>query len=302
MDAKSVGGSFGGESGSAPSFTWIQMWTLTVDPKHFRTPEACYRYVMGKRLLARLVRELRDTGYLNSRWSYWVFETHQSGWPHWHLVLDTSYLPHHLVQAIWDRLGAKGGNFGWVQFSKGKGGKLGGFGNAYHAACYVTKYITKQPKNGWPAWVMGYVGRIKRFHAAHGMWAALGQEPKPKKEAAESVTRGKYRLKNTVSDRIRECGSDIAVYKKSRQGVELMGVVPLEAKRFAEFFGVEDRDRWTIPEPGANRYVDLLIWGWCSGTRGPRCLLDKKGRLDWVHQWKPELLDNAEPAFFAEVC
>lgn len=114
----------------------VQMWTLTVDPKRYESPEAAWDDVREKRRIGELMRSMKQR--------YWVavLEWHESGWPHWHLLVwapvTRLYLDHAQVTARW--------GIGIVRYS-GRNGKP-----MRYAVNYVTKYITK--RNPPPEWVM----------------------------------------------------------------------------------------------------------------------------------------------------
>lgn len=163
------------------TFSSVQMWTLTVDPKLFSSPYECYEYVRSRRCVAELVRELRKRGVLSSGRYFVVCEFQRNGMPHWHLILDSRHVPFDLVCEVWNRYrpkdaGPREGNrpgFGGVRFSKVD------FESVEHAVNYVVKYIIKTPVDGWPAWVLEYEGQLRRYSASRGFWGDSDPAKRP---------------------------------------------------------------------------------------------------------------------------
>ena len=58
----------------------VQMWTLTVDPKKYLSPEQAWEDVGEHRRIGELMRAMGVEFYA------WVLEWHKSGWPHWHVI------------------------------------------------------------------------------------------------------------------------------------------------------------------------------------------------------------------------
>lgn len=154
------------------SFSGLQMWTLTIDPTLFGDAEEAYRYVRARRSVAIWVRRLKEAGYLHSDRYFCAVEFHQSGHVHFHVLLDTSFVPFDYACFVWNlnrpaELAPVEGNrpgFGSVRFSKGS------FANYHHAANYVCKYLTKEPVDGWPEWVLNFIGQVHRYQCSHGFW------------------------------------------------------------------------------------------------------------------------------------
>lgn len=164
----------------------LQMWTLTVDPKLFDGPEAAYRYVRENRCIARVVRALKREGWLDSeRWICIVEWQEHTEMAHYHLLLETSYVPFERIAELWGQfrpasapiwqgsyarsLEGQEPEFGHVRFSKGRGSRGGTFKSRSHAARYVCKYLTKVPDHGYPDWVLAFDGQIRRFSTSRGL-------------------------------------------------------------------------------------------------------------------------------------
>lgn len=169
------------------TFQSVQMWTLTIDPTLFGDEEEAYRYVRNKRAISELVRALKKAGHLKTERYFVVAEFHKSGWVHFHLLVEASFIPFELVCEIWNRNrpadlappDGKRPGFGSVRFSVGKGSRKGEFVNFHHAANYVVKYLTKSPSDGWPDWVLKFDGQVHRFQTSRGFW---GEPAKSKQE------------------------------------------------------------------------------------------------------------------------
>ena len=158
------------------------MVTLTIDPKIFDSPAEEMDFVRKKSLISQLIRELKRRGFLTSPNYFGVIEFQENGWPHWHVLIDSSFLPIAAINSIWQGYGpAREGStvdMGFVWISKGTGSKNGKFHTKEHAAHYVTKYIIKPPKNGFPAWVLNRKGVIfKRYTTNKGCFASVGKPP-----------------------------------------------------------------------------------------------------------------------------
>ncbi|MEL7499273.1 MAG: hypothetical protein AAFN77_16825 [Planctomycetota bacterium] len=80
----------------AREFKSALMITFTIDPKGFKTPEQAWQFVGSNRKLSETVRELDRLKFLHSRRYFWALEFHKKAphWPHWHMVIDASYVPH----------------------------------------------------------------------------------------------------------------------------------------------------------------------------------------------------------------
>ena len=92
------------------TFKGIFMVTLTLDPSLFDgDPLRAFEYVKGKKgsgntqhLIGELVRTLEKRGCLHSRRFFCVLECQKNGFPHWHLLLDASYIPVETIRDRWD--------------------------------------------------------------------------------------------------------------------------------------------------------------------------------------------------------
>ncbi len=176
-----------------------RLYTVTVNRDYFESPKAAYEYVMQGKFLARLLT--KEMGVL--RW-FWVLEVQEDtgeGWPHWHILIDVGDLP-----GMWYRKESQtaqadkpGNSSGWCyvphffdlnkvhrllhKWKIGEQCKLSvrrdEFQSPEHAIKYITKYLIKPPKRGFPAWMLKHKGL--RFYQPS---KAVGSIADTEKEAA----------------------------------------------------------------------------------------------------------------------
>jgi len=110
-----------------------RLMTLTVDPALYNAPRDAFEVTSP--LVSELIRTLRkrfgEVEYLR------VTEVTRAGWPHYHLLIRSKYLPQPVVQAEWNRLtGAK-----IVDLRKAQ--------QCFKAYYYLAKYLSKMHKLDW---------------------------------------------------------------------------------------------------------------------------------------------------------
>lgn len=271
------------------TFEWVQMWTLTVDPSLYESEKECYLAVKGQRMISELMRALKERGYLaTGRFIYFV-EWHKSGWPHFHLLVDSKFIPHSVVKEIWNSnrpadagpvLHAEscdciecGGigpvklrpAFGSVRFSKGQ------FNSVFHAACYATKYLTKYPEHGYPRWVLECNTRvIRRYGVSRGFWGEMKARKEPK---GRTSTKSERR----VIDQLQDCGREVAVVQHEtvyysdqtvehkRRFVALGNRDEKEStRRFMKRCGLDPDVKCQEISP---EQAEMIITGWTGGVR-----------------------------------
>ncbi|MCA9092040.1 MAG: hypothetical protein KDA68_01025 [Planctomycetaceae bacterium] len=242
------------------------MWTLTIDPTLFSGPEEAFRYVREHRCSAEFVRFLHRHGYLNSPRFFYVVEWHKNGYVHYHLLIDTNYVPHSVARDAWNRFrpvwcapvqGSRPG-FGSVWFSKRD------FESSSHAIGYVTKYLVKPPRHPYPEWVMNFNGRIKKYGLSHGFWKQdshpqnhVGPETAEEKQPEKSPPEVKPRkLLPTIGDRVKHCRESATIYEIDTQldpdGVErdvyfYYGCPKQSFDELQEKFGHRDGSKKSFP-------------------------------------------------------
>ena len=110
-----------------------RMLTLTIDPKLYLHPLDAWQKTA--KLVPELIRKLRprfgDIEYLR------VTELHKSGFPHYHLLVRSKYLPQPIIKELWASL--SGATLVDVrQVDK-----------TFKAYWYLTKYLSKMHNKGW---------------------------------------------------------------------------------------------------------------------------------------------------------
>lgn len=151
----------------------VLLVTLTVDPTLFGGSQEAYERVRERRGISRLVRSLLKTGHLSTGRYFVAIEFQANGMPHWHLLLEASFVPVERVQELWDLNRPEGAGpvqpnrpgFGFVWMSKSD------FKSMDHAANYVTKYCLKHPEKGYPDWVLDFEGRVPKYSTSRGFFA-----------------------------------------------------------------------------------------------------------------------------------
>jgi hypothetical protein len=129
--------------------------TLTMKPDAGLTPEqAAVEFVEGWRMLRQfLCRKLDRKGLTFLA----VFEAHESGWPHLHILLRSKYIDHRVIRSWWEsRTGSYQIDIRRVH-------------NPRQRASYVSKYVAKRPTQ---------FGSCKRFWCSQD-WDPPAKEPDP---------------------------------------------------------------------------------------------------------------------------
>ena len=216
------------------TFKGLIMLSLTVDPELFPDPKTAYLYTMDKRCLSVLAQDLHRQNHLCTRRYFYVVEWQQNTeQAHYHVLYDAVFIPWDDALRAWDKnrpqeAGPIIGNrpaYGTVTFSAPK------FANPLHAARYATKYLTKVPEYGFPAWVldMGADRRIRRYSANRGFW---GTPSKPKTEP--KTTRKNSR--KSYTEKIARCGDSVNLF----ENVELINPITGEITKHKLWIGQLD--------------------------------------------------------------
>ena len=110
-----------------------RLLTLTVDPKNYQSPRHAFEATAA--FVPELIRTLRkrfgQVEYLR------VTELHKSGYPHYHLLVKSSFLPHAVVKNEWHRLT----NNQIVDLRQVDG--------SFQSYTYLTKYLSKLHRLEW---------------------------------------------------------------------------------------------------------------------------------------------------------
>lgn len=173
----------------------VQMVTLTVDPKGFESAESAYDYVREKRGIAVLMQHLKRRGHLVKPEWFCALEFHKSGWPHWHVVCHSEFVP---VDEI-----RKGWKLGRIHITRSNQ-----FESTAHAVHYATKYVSKKhQENETPDWVLKR-SRIRKFSTSRALLPAKQKRWEPTEESRS------YQPARPVEEQIAECGTGVHVFKK----------------------------------------------------------------------------------------
>lgn len=110
-----------------------RLLTLTIDPEKYSTPREAFEDTSPK--VSVLIRQLRprfgEIEYLR------VTELTVAGWPHYHLLVRSGYLPHPVVRDRWEKLtGATIVDLRQVH-------------NRFRTYTYLVKYLTKMHDLDW---------------------------------------------------------------------------------------------------------------------------------------------------------
>ena len=269
---------------SLESFPAVFGITLTLDGALFESPEQGWLYVMENRLLSRLVRELGSRGLLHTKAYFWSVEFQENTeQAHWHMLLDTSHIPYGVLVEIWSRFrpsfappleepitaeNYKGRPpaFGSVFFSPPR--------DRLKAACYATKYLTKYPKQGYPAWVLKRVGRMPRFGHSHRFFPrTVKHEPgcfcdvcrgeaeppprpkQPKKSSEENRTK-RRESRTTIGQRVGQCEKEVSILQVRQimlpdgtitdGATKFDGKLELPIEEACEYLGVDPKTHWEL--------------------------------------------------------
>ncbi len=198
-----------------------KLYTITVNREWFKSPQEAYQYLMEKKFISRLLT--KEMGI--RRW-FWVLEAQEAsgdGWPHWHLLIDVGD-----CSGTWYHAETKtsqenkpDNRNGWVyvphffdlnkvhrlleKWKIGKQCKLtvrkDKFNNPVHAIRYITKYLIKVLKRGFPPWMLEYSGL--RFYQPSKEIGTFGEKKDVKKIKNDKCQ--KKRSRRPI-DRIAECG------------------------------------------------------------------------------------------------
>ena len=153
----------------------VIMLTLTVDPSDYEGPEDAYRKIGKQRRVAETIKKLHAREAIKSRRFTQTLEFHKSGWPHWHVLVESTFVDKHLLQRLWDR------GHCWVSKHD--------FMSVDHAINYATKYIVKTSEEEpfwFPDWVLDYSGNIRRFSTSRGL-CPTRKLKKPKHDAKPRI-------------------------------------------------------------------------------------------------------------------
>ncbi len=192
------------------------MWTLTIDPTLFASPLQAYQYIREHRCISEFMRKLRQSGHLSSgRYFYVVEWQKKTEMVHFHLLVDSAFVPFDLVCDIWNSFRPRAAGpvqgdrpgFGSVRFSAGK------IESSRKAANYACGYLIKFPEHGYPAWVLDdLAGEVHRYSTSRGFWGTSEDESEiedPTGTDDEDLVADEDEAKperSTIRQRVGKCG------------------------------------------------------------------------------------------------
>ncbi len=159
---------------------------VTVDRELFPDgPESAFRWVQEVNALSEFVKRLRRGGWLHNGKYFRVLEfqmkTSPDGWPHWHIVVDSFFIPFFEIAESWAVAGwgGKRGVLRWGQRPKTVIGSRPVFGSVRFTdkgsvsriVNYLTSYLVKQPVGGLPEWVLDTQLQLRRWSTSRGFWS-----------------------------------------------------------------------------------------------------------------------------------
>jgi len=242
----------------ADMFRRPQLLTLTVKPSNFNgDPERAFRHVMDGRYISRLMGQLGVKRYV------WVLELQKSGFPHWHLLVDAPFgrVDYDRAWKLWGWT-RDAWQIGGVKFSDQT------FDNPVHAVHYITKYIIKQPVQGYPDWVLNCHRRIRWVGASRAIGSLVFQptlrdgdddDDDDGEGDDEESRRAERRRPEVLRVRMLHCGDSVVFIVEEVIGGErryaYMGGLPLEVYREV----VPRVTGWPM-DSGPNGGMPVLWW------------------------------------------
>lgn len=136
----------------------VQMWTLTVDPSRYSSPEEAWQDVTESGSIARTWRKV------GCRYWVWVLEWHKSGWPHWHVLVWEPVKRMYLNKADVERHWGHGVVWYTCRHRGSDGQYLLNPKPLIWAVRYLTKYLTKSTDQV-PEWVLAR-SRVRMIQAS----------------------------------------------------------------------------------------------------------------------------------------
>jgi hypothetical protein len=180
------------------------MLSLTVDRRHFASPQEAHHRITKGSFIARLMRLLGIATW------FWVLEFQTKtgdGWPHWHLLIDLADVHNRLnLPRAWHLWRDK-----W---------KLGGldlsvkrsFAEPAHAVHYVTKYLTKMPE-AFPVWVIQSQNIIRFIGGCKSLGSLTGQPPRDAESCEPDPQMKLFKEPRTaLIVRMSRCGETASVF------------------------------------------------------------------------------------------
>jgi hypothetical protein len=280
------------------SFRCPMQLVVTIDRALFPDgPESAYRWVQETHALSEFVKRLRRGGWLHNGKYFRVLEFQMKkspdGWPHWHVVVDSGFIPFWEIADAWAAAGW-GGKLGLARWGPrpktviGNGSRpvFGGVwftqkGSVSRIIKYLTSYLVKQPAAGLPEWVLDTRLQLRRWSASHGFWSSSSPAP-----VSFSDLRGKYvedgeewgdgdgvlqpvdrveRSRCSLRHRLASCGEKTAVLVQTRVKVgadgfgldrwRFVGLIPAPVWKTPLETGCTGSRLWEYPIGGGKEFI-----------------------------------------------
>lgn len=297
-------------------FQGAALISLTVAPRGvegsdtcrgFASPESAYWAVRNHRYVSRLM------AYLGIRDWVCVLEWQGNGWPHWHLVVPNRYVDYRRLRHYWFEVWGVGQQ---VDVQRGR------FRDGKHALQYITKYLTKAPRDedgqpsDWPEWVLESTRRIRIVSSSRSVGALVASwDAKREDDAGQPETvrveSDEVELPDTDLDTVRvtecakvrrsRCGRRTVVWHEYTDDLgevrwEPVGVLPWHLSELVcvgegeSVLRAEVGASWSWPqprievvEPESGRAWSRVVCEWGAVTYGDVCAMRRFAKWALEH-------------------
>lgn len=186
-----------------------QMWTLTVDPSRYASPEAAWEDVGKRRRIGETMRAMGVRYYVV------VLEWHKSGWPHWHVLIWRPVAKMRLDHAQMTRAWGLGHTLYRCRYRDKKGRPLRTPKPMAWAVRYITKYLVKGDVSSVPAWV-GERSRVRMIWGSRAWgpvvssgWSCPGHDDGPEGEEDKRAPARSNR------EAVASCGKSVTLMRRT---------------------------------------------------------------------------------------
>jgi hypothetical protein len=186
-------------------FRTAAMLSLTVDRKHFASPEEAHRVITHGTYIATLMR------LLGLKTWFWVLEFQTKtgdGWPHWHILIDLGDVNGRLDLVRAWRLWRDKWKLGGLDLSTKQS-----FADPEHAVNYITKYLTKMPE-AFPVWVLARTKAIRFVGGCKALGSLTGQPSRvrPELEPIDQMNLPFREPRSILLVRMAKCEMSVSVF------------------------------------------------------------------------------------------
>jgi hypothetical protein len=186
------------------TFRDILLLTLTIDRKCFTDPQSAFLYLRDNRCIGELMRKLKDSTNpdirIHSDRYLKVLEWQADGWPHYHVVVEASYISHEALTTYWNSLSPCASPMGHVYVSSRHQNQH--MGNPETALRYLTKW-----ENPVPEWLLDMKITVRKYEASRSFFKNTRDiRPAPPKRAPSGI-RATRSPSKTIRERLEDCGT-----------------------------------------------------------------------------------------------